>query len=282
MSNTKHSRRRFERAASSFDDADFVHAATREGLLMRLDPLLVDARTVVDLGSATGATSPFLARQFKGARVISVDLAHNMLAKAHTKKSWLSKSSFVQADARALPFPDQSIDVIFSNLLLPCLDDPGPVFAETARVLKKGGVFAFATLGPDSLQEIRRAWHQVDNDAHVNRFPDMHDLGDGLVNAGLSDPVLDVDRLSVSYSNTERLFADLTATGARNSLQNRSRGLTGRRRFAAMVMALDEATTEKSISLDLELVYGHCWGAGRKSDPGNFEIDATRIPIRRS
>lgn len=282
MLNTKHIRQRFERAADRFDEADFVHATTREGLLSRLDPLLIEAKTVVDLGAATGTANRSLAKRFRAAHVISVDLARNMLMQARAKKSWLSKTSFVQADARALPFPDESIDVIFSNLLLPWLGEPEPLFSEVARVLRKGGVFAFATLGPDSLQEISRAWSQVDGSVHVNQFPDMHNLGDGLVNAGLSDPVLDVDRLSVSYTNTDRLFADLTASGARNSLRDRAKGLTGRRRFAAMVTGLAEAASGGNIVLDLELVYGHCWGTGPKSDPRNFKIDAKRIPIRRS
>ena len=282
MLNTKHIRQRFERAADRFDEADFVHATTREGLLSRLDPLLIEAKTVIDLGAATGTANRSLAKRFRAAHVISVDLARNMLVKARAKKSWLSKTSFAQADARALPFPDESIDVIFSNLLLPWLSEPERVFAEIARVLRKGGVFAFATLGPDSLQEIARAWSQVDGGVHVHRFADMHDLGDGLVTAGLSDPVLDVDRLSVSYTNADRLFADLSATGARNALRDRSKGLTGRRHFAAMVTALGEAAAGNDIALDLELVYGHCWGAGQKNDRGNFKIDASRIPIRRS
>jgi len=279
MLNSKHIRRRFERAAVSFDGADFVHAATRDGLLSRLAPLLVDAKTVVDLGAATGAANRSLAKRFKGAHVISIDLAHSMLARARSKKSWLSKSSFAQADASALPLPNESVDVVFSNMLLPWFDDPGPAFAEIARVLRKGGVFTFATLGPDSLLEIRRAWRQVDDGVHVNRFPDMHDLGDGLVNAGLRDPVLDVDRLSVSYTSSLQLFADLTAVGARNSLEQRASGLTGRERFAAMTEVLNDTG---SVTLDLELVYGHCWGAGPRNDPGNFKIDANQIPIRRT
>jgi len=263
----------------SFDGGDFVHAATRHGLLSRLAPLLVYAKTVVDLGAATGAANRSLAKRFKGAHIISIDLAHGMLGAARSKKPWLSKDSFAQADARALPLPNGCVDVIFSNMLLPWFDDPGPVFAEIARVLRKGGVFAFATLGPDSLQEIRRAWRQIDDGVHVNRFPDMHDLGDGLVNAGLRDPVLDVDRLSVSYTSCMQLFADLTAVGARNSLGQRSSGLTGRERFTAMTQVLDDGG---GIVLDLELVYGHCWGSGPRNDPGNFKIDANQIPIRRT
>ncbi len=280
MLNAKHIRRRFERAADSFDGADFVHAATREGLFARIEPLLVDAKVVVDLGTATGSAIRTLEKRFKPARVIAVDVAHNMLQKAKAKKTWLSRAAYAQTSAGALPLANESVDVIFSNLLLPWLDDPTPVFSEVARVLRKGGVFAFATLGPDSLQEIRRAWAAVDDYSHVNRFADMHDLGDGLVNAGLRDPVLDVDRLSVNYESCDRLFADLTSVGARNTLHQRASAFTGKERFAGMVAALNNAAASGKVELDLELVYGHCWGAGPKSDPSNYRIDPAQIPLR--
>jgi malonyl-CoA O-methyltransferase len=281
MLNPKHVRRRFERAADSFDDADFVHAVTRDGLLSRIEPLLIDAGTVVDLGAATGGATRRLEKRFQAAHVISIDLANRMLRKARSKKSWFAKSSFAQADARALPFATESIDVVFANMLLPWLSDPAPALSEVARVLRKGGVFAFATLGPDSLQEIGRAWRRVDSNVHVNSFLDMHDLGDGLVNAGLRDPVLDVDRLTINYTTHDRLFADLTAVGARNSLDGRAKGLTGRQLFTVMTSALKDASNDTEIALDLELVYGHCWGAGPRIDPGNVSFDASQIPIRR-
>jgi len=282
MLNEHHIRRRFENAAAHFDEADFVHAETRQGLLQRIEPLLVNASTIVDLGAATGSAHAGLSKRFKGARIVAVDIAHNMLQQARRKKSWFAKSAYTQASARALPFADQSIDVVFANMLLPWLDDPTPVLTEVARVLQKGGMFAFATLGPDSLQEIRRAWSSVDAGHHVNRFPDMHDLGDGLVNAGLKDPVLDVDRLTISYADTRSVFADLTAAGARNSQQQRQATLTGKRRFDAMRAALEKPARGGKISLDLEIVYGHCWGAGPKNDPANYRISATDIPIRRN
>jgi malonyl-CoA O-methyltransferase len=275
-------RRRFDRAASRFHDADFVHAQTRDGILARLDPLLLDARSILDLGSATGATGRMLRQRFRRAQVVALDLSHEMLVEARRKKAWLSRSSMVQADAARLPFADGAFDLVVANQLLPWAPDPQPIFVEVARVLKEGGVFAFATLGPDSLREIERAWASVDNAAHVNRFPDMHDIGDGLVRAGLSDPVLDIDRLAVSYSSPDRLFADLTAAGARNTLADRARGLSGKAAFRAMRDALTAGGTDGNIVLDLELVFGHCWGAGAKSDPGNYRISADQIPRRRS
>lgn len=274
-------RRQFDRAAASFEAADFVHAVTRDGLIERLKPLLVEAHTILDLGSATGATGRLLRKRFRRAQVVSLDLSLAMLREARGRKTLFAKSSFVQADAACLPFADGAFDLVVANQLLPWLAEPDTVFTEVARVLKQGGVFAFATLGPDSLQEIARAWAGLDAAAHVNRFADMHDIGDGLVRAGLADPVLDVDRLSVSYANADRLFADLTRVGARNALAGRPRGLLGRARFEALKRALTTGSTAGNIVLDLELVYGHCWGAGARNEPGQFRIDANRIPLRR-
>jgi malonyl-CoA O-methyltransferase len=273
--------RRFDRAAPHFDTADFVHAVTRDGLLERLEPLLVEARTILDLGSATGATGRTLRKRFRRAHVVSLDLSPAMLAAARRRKSLLSKSSFVLADAERLPFAEGVFDLVVANQLLPWIPEPETMFAEVARVLRKGGVFAFATLGPDSLRELAQAWSEIDGAAHVNRFPDMHDVGDGLVRAGLADPVLDVDRLLVRYGNADKLFADLTRTGARNALASRPRGLVGRDRFRAVKAALGAPGSSGEIVLDLELVYGHCWGSGPKSDPAHYEIDADRIPRRR-
>lgn len=206
-----------------------------------------------------------------------------MLLRARSNRGWLSRSrnSFVQADAAQLPFDDQSVDLVFSNLLLPFLDTPAHVFQEVSRVLRKGGVFAFATLGPDSLLEIRRAWSQVDNDNHVNHFLDMHDIGDALLRSGLRDPVLDVDHLELLYENPERLFADLGHVGARNTLRERRRSLMGRRSFERMQAALASESADGKIRLNLELVYGHCWGGGPRMDPANYTVDASRIPRRR-
>jgi malonyl-CoA O-methyltransferase len=260
-----------------------VHAVTREGLFERLLPLVVDAKRILDLGSATGSAGVQLRKHFGGAHIVSLDISHNMLRKSRRRRSRFSfsRSSFVQANASSLPFKNRSIDFVFSNLLLPFVDKPELVFEEVARVLQKGGVFAFATLGPDSLLEISRAWSRVDDHAHVNRFLDMHDVGDALVRSGLRDPVLDIDRLSVQYGDATRLFADLTSVGARNTLQQRNRSLVGKRRFNMMLGALAGDPGDGTIKLDLELVYGHCWGGGAKMDPANYAIDASHIPRRR-
>jgi malonyl-CoA O-methyltransferase len=272
-------RRRFDRAADGFHEADFVHSVTREGLLARMRPMTTDAAVVADLGSATGAAIPLLQKRFRRASVVAVDLSAGMLQVVRGKRTLFSRRHAVQADARSLPFADASIDVVFSNLMLPWVDHPDAVFAEVARVLRKGGLFAFSSLGPDSLLEIRRAWRSVDDGEHVNCFPDMHDVGDAVVQAGLLDPVLDVDRLSVRYRSAGALFRDLTAAGARNALRGRQRGLMGRNRFGRFTDAL--FATDDDCALTLELVYGHCWGSGIRRVGADIAVDASKIPLRR-
>jgi malonyl-CoA O-methyltransferase len=141
-------RRRFDRAAAGFDDADFVHAVTRDGLFGRLQPLLLKPETILDLGSATGAMSRLLRKRFKRTHIVSLDLSYAMLERGRRDRPWFSRSSFVQGDAHQLPFTDASFDMVIANQVLPWAPNPQPVFDEVSRVLRKGGVFAFATLGP--------------------------------------------------------------------------------------------------------------------------------------
>ena len=278
--NRRDIQRRFDRAARDFDCADFVHQHTREGLLGRLDGVVVDATVVVDLGAATGAALRPLKKRFRGASVIAVDLARNMLERCKRRGTWISKPLLVQADAAQMPFADHSIDVVFSNMLLPWMADPARLGEEAARVLRSGGLFAFATLGPDSLANFAEAWADVDDFDHVPAFPDMHDLGDTMLRAGLRDPVLDVDRLVVTYEDTGALFRDLTAVGARNCFRNRRRSLTGSDMFANFRSRLEAARVDGRIRLEFELVYGHCWGSGGSKAKAEVHIAPHAIPIR--
>jgi len=203
-----------------------------------------------------------------------------MLQRAARRRSWLSKYALLQADATALPLADHSIDVVFCNQLLPWVADPAALFAEVGRVLRADGLLVFAALGPDSLGQLRLAWQAADNGAHVNAFPDMHNLGDAAVRAGLRDPVLDVDRLGVSYADAGAMFRDLAGSGARNCLAARRPSLTGRGRFQRMLAALQAARADRAIELELELIYGHCWGCGPRARDGEFRVPLDGIGRR--
>ena len=281
MLNRRHIRQRFDRIAAQFDNADFVHKKTCKGLIHRLEPVLVKASSILDLGSATGSANDELRKRFKRTNIVSLDISHNMLCKAREKKSWFSKAAYTQADAIALPFKNSCFDLVFANMLLPWLNDPQTVFQEITRVLRKGGVFAFTTLGPDSFREIARSWNEIDSKPHVNQFIDMHNLGDSLVKSGLKDPVVDVDRLFISYKDSETMINDLKNSGSGNMLENRNQSMTGKESFKKMIKTLTNPDTGE-IKLSLELIYGHCWGLGEKMDFKNYRIDANQIPLRKT
>jgi malonyl-CoA O-methyltransferase len=273
--------RRFDRVSAGFDKANFIHRATFDGLLERLSPVVLNPRLILDLGCATGTGGRQLARRFRGSRVIGLDASFAMLRQARKGWTLFSKPAVLQADACRIPLQNGSVDLVFANMLLPWIADHAACLSDIARVLRKDGVFAFATFGPDSLSELREAWHSIDEDWHVNAYPDMHDIGDAVVRAGLRDPVLDVDHLTVTYRDTDALYRDLTSAGARNCLQGRRRTLTGKDRFRTMDERLAARMTDKVLSLKLELVYGHAWGGGTRPPNGEFRVDPAQISRRR-
>ena len=119
------------------------------------------------------------------------------------------------------------------------------------------GLFLLATLGAESLRQIRSACASIYSGVHVNHLPDMHDVGYAAVHAGLRDPVLDVYRLAITYQDASSLFRELTAMGARNSLLRRDRSLSAAKRFTAMTSALDRLGDGGPLTLEPEFVFGH-------------------------
>lgn len=275
-------RRAFERAAG-FDDACVVHDEARARLLARLDLVRLAPRAVVDLGCATGRAAHALAVRYPSARVLAIDSASRMLLAARRRNAELAAAAAVGGDAERLPVADGAVQLVTANLVLPWCRPPS-LFAEVARVLEPGGLLLFATLGPDSLQEVRRAWAAVDSEIHVHAAFDMHDLGDLALAAGLAEPVLDVDRIEVTYGDVAALVRDLRACGAVNVAGGRRRTLTGPRRWRRFAENLDGLRRGGRIAVTVELVLGQAWGRGaaraKPGRPGEIAVAVDRIGRR--
>ena len=145
-------------------------------------------------------------RRHPRASVTAVDLAAPMLQVARRRSRFWRPIRCLEADARALPFEDESFDLVFSNLMLQWLDPPDAALAEARRVLRPGGLLLLSSFGPETLQELRAAWQQADDGVHVNEFVDMHDLGSALQRAGFAEPVLDTDRYVRHYPDARALM----------------------------------------------------------------------------
>ena len=270
-------RRAFDRAAHTYDSAAVVAAEIRNRLLERLDIVRLQPAVVLELGAATGHASKALKHRYRSAEVIAFDLSSAMLDKAERQQSWLRKFQRVAGDAHRLPFKDESVDMVFSNLMLEWCHDPDAVFAEIRRVIKPGGLLTFATLGPDTLRELREAWRKVDLYTHVHRFIDMHDLGDALMRAGLAEPVMDTERLTVNYPTLDALLQELVASGSSNLAQGRAPGLAGKARLESLRRAVAASSPSGALPVSVEVVYGHAWaGQLRRPQRSGGEI---RIPV---
>jgi malonyl-CoA O-methyltransferase len=170
--------------------------------------------------------------------------------------------------------------------MLQWCNDPDRVLRECRRVLRPGGVLHLATLGPDTLTELRRAWQVADpTHVHVSRFLDMHDVGDALVRAGFAEPVLDVERYTLTYSDARDLMRDLKAIGAHNATAGRARGLTGKSTLARMLAAYETARRDGRLPATYEVVFAQAWvperPASRQRDQGSPEVLVPLSRLRR-
>jgi malonyl-CoA O-methyltransferase len=253
-------------------------------MIRRLDWIAFTPEAVLDLGCGTGHGAATLAARWPKARVIGLDASPGMLREA-ARVAPGARIEWLRADAESLPLPDAACDLVFSNLLLPWCEDIDAVFAEVARVLRPRGLFTFTTAGPDTLAELRAAWRAAGGAPHVHPFTDMHDLGDGLVRAGLAEPVLDVSRYTLTYPDVRALMRELKATGAQNAVSGRLRGLTGRRRIQRMEAAYEQFRSNGALPASVEAVFGQAWGATeaqRARRVGDeISVPLERIPRRR-
>jgi malonyl-CoA O-methyltransferase len=262
-------RRAFERAAARYDEVAVLQREIGRRMLERLDYVRLEPRVVLDAGCGTGATTAGLARRYPQAEVIALDFAHGMLRHASGKGGWARAPQWVCGDVEALPLASQSVDLVYSNAVLQWSTHLARTFAELLRVLRPGGLLMFSTFGPDTLAELRAAWAQVDGGSHVSSFADMHDLGDLLVETRFAEPVMDCERLTVTYSAVDDLMRDLKLLGAHNVTAARARGLTGRRRIEAMRAAYERFRSDGRLPATYEVVYGHAWAPmQREREPG--------------
>ena len=272
-------RRSFDRAAATYDAAAVLQAEVRGQLLERLDLTRLEPGVVLDVGSATGQGARALKQRYPGARVIAVDASLGMLRRAARRRAWFRPFALLGADAAQLPLADASVDLAFSNLLLPWCD-PDALFVELRRVLAPRGLLTLTGLGPDTLKELRAAWASVDGHARVAEFIDMHDVGDALVRAGFAAPVLDVERYTLRYSDVQGLAADLKSTGARNAAAGRLKGLTSPRKFAAMQRAYEAQRMDGRLPATCEVVFAQAWAPvekhARAPSPQGVSLESLR------
>lgn len=262
----RQTRRSFNRAAPNYDTHAVLQQEVQQRTLKKLDPIRITPQRVLDLGCGTGAGVLQLNKRFARAQVIGGDFAEQMVRIARNKRRWWQKRPYLVMDAHDLPMADDTVDLVYSSLTLQWSLNLDRVLTECQRVLRPGGLLLFSSLGPDTLMEMRQVSAQVDGHSRVNAFFDMHDVGDAMVRAGFESPVLDVDRITMTYQTLPELARDLKGIGAHNVTQGRLRGMTSRQRWQKLEQTYEQFRRDGQLPATYEVFYAHGWVSDRGGD----------------
>lgn len=275
-------RRSFGRAAKHYDEAAVLQHEIGRRMLERLDYVRHEPAVILDIGCGTGVATEALMKRYPKAQVFALDFAMPMLAQTCKRGRWLRRPRCLCADLDHLPLADQSVDLVFANAALQWSIEPARAFADISRVLRPGGLLMFSSFGPDTLMELRAAWAEVDGQPHVHNFTDMHDYGDMLMAAGLADPVMDVERMTVTYTDAMKLMREVKIIGAGNASAERARGLLSRRRLIEVCAAYEQfRDADGRLPLTYEVVHGHAWGATQRKVDGETRVAVDVLRARR-
>jgi malonyl-CoA O-methyltransferase len=260
----------------SIDRIDFYLREVERRMLERLSWTKLVPTTVLDIGCGRGHGVEALQQLFPSATVIGADLAFGMMSPgalnrpvdgqpaAASKLTKLlavfkpkillkPKANLVQADSGCLPFPSNSIDLIWSNLMFHWLPDAQISAAEWYRVIQPNGLLSFTALGVDTFKELRGLG------LPLMALPDMHDIGDLLVKSGFSEPVMDQQKLVLTYVETSKLIEEISSFGG-HCQRGRAGGLKVDKHWKNTLDALETLRgPDGKISLTTEIVFGHTW-----------------------
>jgi malonyl-CoA O-methyltransferase len=249
----------FAGAAQTYDSAAALAREVGARMGARLDLVKIAPQRVADIGCATGDGIRELQQRYGKAMPLALDFALPMLHAVRARTPRLQRLTgrgprLINADVRALPLAANSLGLVWSNLMLHWLDDPLPALRELHRVLEVGGLLSFATLGPDTLKELRATAQKVGAGDTAKRFLDMHDLGDMLVAAGFGDPVMDTEMITLTYPSPQAFLADQRHLGVRDALLGRQ----GWRAWRRLLRAWPRDAAGR-LPASFEIVYGHAW-----------------------
>jgi malonyl-CoA O-methyltransferase len=239
--------RHFGRARESYEHAARLQRVVAAKALTLLTPT---AGLLLDLGSGPGWFHPTLKQHC--VYLIALDLSHDMLQKnlAAQQATWV-----VQADAQSLPVASDSVDRVFSSLMLQWCDKPELVLQDIYRVLKPGGSAVISTLLDGTLQEFKQAWSEVDSHQHINQFLPLdfyQKLEYQHPQLGLR---LQTETVQLDYPDVLALARELKDLGANTVTQGRNKALTGKQSWHKVQQAYPSRCIDGQIRASYQVLY---------------------------
>lgn len=191
---------------------------------------------------------------------LEVPIQHAQSAHKNIATLWWQPSAWAQAKV-SFEAPKHPVQMVWANMALHMAPEPQTLLSQWHALLEVDGFLMFSCFGPDTLRELRSVYAAHGWQAPSHEFTDMHDWGDMLVVAGFAEPVMDMERISLSFATPERLLAELRGLGRNLNIQ-RFAGLRGRqwhRKMLDALMALAQPQEDGRLQLTFEVIYGHAF-----------------------
>lgn len=251
------------RRAAGSEAPPWLHGEVAARMASRLVFIKASPSRVLDWWSILGHGEALRA-QYPRARIDAYEPTAALAAR-HARLSpwwrpdrWLGISSSTWSTAQ--PPPAGQADLVWANMMLHWQDEPLDSFRRWHQALAPHGFVMFSCFGPDTLRELRSAYRDLGWLPPAQDFIDMHDLGDAMVAAGFAEPVMDMERLTLTWPDAPGLLAELRGIGS-NSAVTRFSGLRTPRWRSRLHDELSHrlAGPDGRLALTFEIVYGHAF-----------------------
>jgi malonyl-CoA O-methyltransferase len=167
----------------------------------------------------------------------------------------VEKLTYVCADAENLPFKNQSIELIISNLALQWCQQLASSLEDFKRILIPHGQLLFSTFGSNTLQELKIAWKKVDNYQHVNEFYTLIELKTILESLGYRNLQLRQKHYISYYASVIELLRELKAIGANTVTAGRNPNMTSATQLQTMISAYPKNSKNSYLSATFEVIF---------------------------
>ncbi|RYF73085.1 MAG: biotin synthase [Comamonadaceae bacterium] len=205
-----------------------------------------------------------VARRYRDATAYVVEPNAELAARTagELNAPWWSAKRWQGGQARFDALPEDGVDLLWANMALHMAADPQALIGHWHRAVATDGFLMFSCLGPDTVRELRALHQRHGWPPAGHAFTDMHDWGDMLVHAGFAEPVMDMERVVLTWPTPEAALAELRTLG-RNLHPARFAALRGRRWRSELGAALGATATpaqnDGRIAMSFEIIYGHAF-----------------------
>ncbi len=252
------SRQSFDRAAHRYDKSALLQQQVASKLIELLSK--GDVQTALDIGCGTGQVTAAMCERYPQASVVALDFSERMLMETEKRLSAINQEAkLVCADAECLPFTDKSFDLVISSLMLQWSNDLTQNLSHIHRCLTTHGQLAFSTFTVGTLKEVKASWEKVDTLTHTSDFMSIENLKQSVELAGFRNVHIHQETITSIYPNVREVLMDMKRIGASNARNERSKGLTGKKRFAAFESAYEifkQADANYPCTWELAYVFG--------------------------